>query len=109
MRDFFKEEFDELVLTRNPRGGRPTEIGKIVFKNDDDTDCNGVPKPCATIRYHLGYCRGCGSKIIISQERAEHLMYKLKKQGIEPKKYALDWRLKLVKFLLPNLVGVEKK
>lgn len=56
------EEFDELVIGHNLKGGRPAHIGSLTFLNDQSTDCDGVPKPVTTIRYHLGYCHGCGKK-----------------------------------------------
>jgi len=72
---------DELLLARNPNGGRPQKLGSMIVDREKHTfDVKGVLEE-TFIRYHLGYCN-CGRKIMIGPKRAMYLVQILKKNGL---------------------------
>lgn len=81
MRSFI--EMEEMT-SQNIRGGRPMGLGHTVFQGSDKTDIQTITEE-TSIRYHAGYCSGCGKKIVMSYATASELAKVLYKRGVRPR------------------------
>lgn len=94
------DEYQEMVMSRNPRGGRPVQAGNTVWQAKDTQDISEIREDVQR-RLMLGYCT-CGKKIVVGYNRAEHLMSAMQKRGIEPARRD-PVRLRIAKLLVSGL------
>jgi hypothetical protein len=69
------EEDTELILHRNPKGGKPQKIGATVSTRDPYVqlyEISDIKEDCS-LRYFLGYC-ACGRKVVAGEKRVLILM-----------------------------------
>lgn len=86
---------EEILINRNPRGGRPQGFGKTIFVGLDRPESLfevSEVKESLSRRFFLGYCP-CGRKCVIGDSRASILMQILKQHGVEPRKHTVGQRL----------------
>lgn len=104
MQNVYEEELDELLMSRNPLGGRPQGIGSLVFNDPDGQKTYEVSqiKENSTQRFLLGYCF-CGRKVVIGEKRASMLLAALKRRGIEERRLSVPLRVKLARSLVSGL------
>lgn len=95
------ENLDELLMERNPKGGRPMHVGTLFYKDQMCVDVSAI-KEETQIRYHLGYCT-CGRRIVIGPNRVDIIVERLARKGMAPKRAPL--RERVGRFLLR---GVER-
>lgn len=103
-----RELDSEIMLFRNPNGGRPMAIGRWLFGNPPNSHQIKTFEETSLIVYHLGYCP-CGRKLTIGPKQAEFLLGSLDKRyhqtNQEPKEMM---RSRLARFLL-GLVDNSQK
>lgn len=62
----------EMLMLKNPRGGRPQRIGATVWTRleprGSTVEISDVRED-TTMKFHLGYCQ-CGNKIVAGEKRA---------------------------------------
>jgi hypothetical protein len=106
-RHYYEEGLDELLLLHNPTGGRPMATGQTVMLKPHDTDVTAVHE-VSEIRFHLGYCSGCGRRVVIGYNRADHLAAALKKRGVDGTVDKIPALVRLAKFLLKHVDKSKK-
>jgi hypothetical protein len=94
------ENLDELLMEKNPKGGRPAHIGSLIFNDRTCIDLQQIKEECER-RYHLGYCQ-CGRRIVVGENRAQALVETLGKRGFRPEPRRSPWRIRLAKRLLKS-------
>lgn len=79
-------EYEEIVITHNPRGGRPQRLGATILKTMEPQDSLFEVKEISSsqvMRIHLGYCP-CGRKVVADENRAIALLEALKGAYLRP-------------------------
>lgn len=95
----YYEQYDEMLLENNNRGGRPRSLGAESW-DGKGCEINDIREEISK-RFHLGYCKCCGERIVIGKKRAEELVRVLYvQQGIRPRKIIVSWRMKIINILL---------
>ena len=92
------DNLDELLMERNPKGGRPAHVGSLIFNDKTSVDLQFIKEECER-RYHLGYCV-CGRRIVVGQNRAQALVDRLDRRGFQPVRRRVPLRIRLAKRLL---------
>lgn len=79
-------EYEEIVINHNPRGGRPQRPGTTIHKSMEPQDSLFEVKEISSsqvMRIHLGYCQ-CGRKVVADENRAIALLEALKGACLRP-------------------------
>lgn len=98
----YEEELDEVLMSQNPKGGRPQKIGSRVYLSLERatgfSEADSL-KEETQIRYCLGYC-ACSRKIVMGEKRARLLLEALKREGIVHEERKIPVRLRIARLLL---------
>lgn len=96
------EELDEIIISRNPKGGRPQALGKMIFKDTERSFHEVSQLETQTgISYMMGYCH-CGRKVIGGEKWMKALARALKGKYIEPTP-RVPLRVRLARLLVKGL------
>ena len=80
--------------------GRPMQLGSTTWKGKNQTDLFRIREE-SSIRFHLGYCMGCGLKVVAGYDYMGYLMDQMLKHHFPYKKSSrFSIKRKLAKILL---------
>lgn len=93
------EESDEIITSRNPKGGRPQAMGRMLFKETERAFHEVSQIETQTgICYMMGYCP-CGRKVVAGEKWLRAFAGIVRRKYIEPMP-RVPLRIRFAKFLL---------